>query len=111
MKRWSIKWRVTFYFAVCSGVLIAAMGSYLNFTLDRHLEREHTTYLSDDIERIRDSLARAGSYSDFVENPRIPQRFLTVGSRLHITITDENGKVLISSPDLDMPSSTLAPAD
>ena len=39
-KRWSITWRLSFLFAMSSGVLIAVMGVYLYRASDAELDRE-----------------------------------------------------------------------
>jgi two-component system heavy metal sensor histidine kinase CusS len=111
-RHWSITYRLSLYFALSSLVLIAVMGIYLDTTLDRRLDDEHSVFLADDVNLIREALAKLSNDAVLAGNARWPEALTLVASRLHVTILDEDKKVLATASPLTVPLSVLpAPAE
>ncbi len=82
------------------------MGIYLYSVLDYRLDEEHTVFLADDIELIREALTAVKSYQEFLNASIAPQPLFMTGSRLHIGIYDEQGQLLKGYSALDVPPPT-----
>ncbi len=107
IKHWSMTKRLSFYFAASSLVLTSIMGLYLYSMLDRQLDEEHSTFLADDIDALRKTLADEQPVSALAGHARVPGAVMPIGSRLHLRVFDETGRVLTSTPDMTVPAEVL----
>jgi two-component system heavy metal sensor histidine kinase CusS len=91
-------------------VLIAGVGIYLYASLDRRLDEEHATFLADDVELLRRTLAESADQTSLAGNPRARQWLTPIGSRLRVAVYDAERKPILDTQPLVPLEATGEPA-
>ena len=105
-RRWSITTRLSFLFAISSLVLVAAMGLYLYRASDAELDQEFTEQLADTVDFVRTIVSRQQDVTALTR-PHFWDALSIPGSRLHMTILDDDHEVLVETSSLKIPLAVL----
>jgi two-component system heavy metal sensor histidine kinase CusS len=104
---WSLTARLSIYFAVCSGVLIAAMGYVLYRENVRGFREEHIRLVTQKVEALRRTLGAAREVPGAAAD--VWKEFALPASSLRVAVFDERGELLFAPADFPVPRAELAP--
>jgi two-component system heavy metal sensor histidine kinase CusS len=108
-RRSSLVFRLSLYYGLGSLVLISAMGAYLYQEHVRRFRIEHTEVLVDKAHFLRNALATMGPEILRPEALWWWREVAVVENRLHLTVTDERGHVLVALSPVQIPPEALPP--
>lgn len=116
----SLTWRIGMLYALASFVLLAAVGAFLYRSIVAHMKEHNESELLGRVAQVRHVLSEAESASDVQTNSHRVFDILIGHHGFELTLTDRQGKVLLSSsplpglapgPVLDLTTAADAPAD
>jgi hypothetical protein len=106
---WSLTVRLSIYFALCSGVLIAGMGYVLYRESVQEFREEHIEQLAQRIDIVRQTLAGAHNEDILAAGAEPWKEFALPASPMRIAVFDEHGNVLLSPTSFPVPATELPP--
>lgn len=108
-RRSSLVFRLSLYYGLGSLAVMSAMGAYLYLEHRNRFRTEHTEVLFDKASFLRNALATMGPEILRPEARWWWREVAVVENRLHLTVSDEQGHVLVALSPVQIPAEALPP--